>query len=421
MQCLTIASGLQIADGSNEKPKSKIVYTSFRARDWDYLGFKYSVLSSIATGGWNNIVDMIPARDPAEFEHFSEGDKTWIRTWLRWTVDHKEFLRNTRTILSQPAMGRVDGTSAIIGNRGYLFLFNPNYQALSAEFRLDSSIGLAEKSGFVLKELYPEAGKLIGRPESGFWKYGDSVSLRLEGTSATVLQLVPTADLASEIVVFGASSVDPAHSVQSTFDGEILKIDHAAGEIGTQAEVSALLPREGQVKQLQINGQKVPFVQHGKYISARVKFAGAAFSHSQQVSLKEEADGSFTGIFQVPSRIKSQLARRRDSWPIPWTKEDYDTTWLVPERLLLFLQVAEPSDTTPVKIEMDDSPLQLQRAYTSVREHPESFVGWYADLSQVDPDRAHTVRLSLPKMEPGRFKGLFFDNVEGEFTEHLAN
>jgi len=412
---------LPASDGPKLPERSKTVYTPFRQRDWDYLGFKYSVLSSIATAGWNNVFDMIPGRDTEEFKHFSEADKMWIRHWLEWTVANKEFVRNTRTILGQPAMGHVDGTSAILGNRGYLFLFNPNYKALSAEFQLDSSIGLTEKTEFLLKELYPEAGKLIGQPENGFWEYGNSVSLPLDGTSATVLQLLPAAEFANEIVVFGASSVDPAHPVQSTFNDGILTIDHAAGEIGTQTEISTRLPKEGQVKQLQINGKKVPFVQHGKYVSARVKFAGTAFSRSQEVSLKAEADGSFVGTFLIPTRIKSQLAKRHDSWPIPWTKEDYDTTWLVPERLLLFLQVAEPSDATPVKMEMDGSPLQLTRAYASVREHPGSFVGWYADFSQVDPNKTHTVRLNLPKMEPGHFKGLFFDNVESEFTEQLAD
>jgi hypothetical protein len=409
-----------VTDGTNKRPSSKTVYTSFRARDWDYLGFRYSVLSSIATGGWNNVVDMIPGRDPAEFEHFSDADKSWIRSWLLWTVDNKAFLRNTKTIIGQPAIDHVDGTSAILGNRGYLFLFNPNYKALSAEFQLDSSTGLKEKDEFVLKELYPEAGKLIGQPEKGFWKYGNSASLRLDGTSATVLQLVPAAELATEILVFGTSSIDPSHPVQATFDNRILKIDRAAGEIGTQAEVSVLLPKEGQVKQLEINGKRVPYVQHGRYVSTRVKFAGTAFSRSQEVPLKAEPDGSLAGTFLVPTRVKSQLAKRHDSWPIPWTKEDYDTSWLVPERLLLFLQMAEPSDATPVKMELDGSLVRLTRAYASVREHSESFVGWYVDLSQIEPDKTHTVRLNLPKMEPGHFKGLFFDNVENEFTEQLA-
>ncbi len=45
----------------------------FRARDWDYLGWRYSLLSSIATGGWNNVLNMIPARDPDGRRHFSAG------------------------------------------------------------------------------------------------------------------------------------------------------------------------------------------------------------------------------------------------------------------------------------------------------------------------------------------------------------
>ena len=89
------------SDENTHRERSETVYTSLRARDWDYLGFKYSVLSSIATGGWNNVFDMLPGRDPEEFQHFSEADKSWIRHWLEWTVANKDFLRNTRTILGQ--------------------------------------------------------------------------------------------------------------------------------------------------------------------------------------------------------------------------------------------------------------------------------------------------------------------------------
>ena len=39
---------------------------------------------------------------------------------------NKELLRHTRTILGQPALGKVDGTAAIVGDRGFVFLFNPN-------------------------------------------------------------------------------------------------------------------------------------------------------------------------------------------------------------------------------------------------------------------------------------------------------
>lgn len=60
-------------NGSGVVSKPKIIYTPYRQRDWDYLGYKYSVISSIATGGWNNVMDMIPGRDPQEFKLFPKA------------------------------------------------------------------------------------------------------------------------------------------------------------------------------------------------------------------------------------------------------------------------------------------------------------------------------------------------------------
>jgi hypothetical protein len=405
---------------ADSKERAESVYASFRRRDWDYLGYKYSVLSSIATGGWNNVVDMIPGRDPSEFEHFSDADKSWIRYWLQWTVKNKELLKRTKTILGQPAMGHVDGTASLAGDRGYVFLFNPNYKTLPAEFAWDETVGLTAGSEFLLRELYPQGGRLIGQPNRGFWKYADRFSTELQGTSAVVLEVLPLTEPAKDNMVFGVQPSEPARPPQAALQHHVVKIEHARGEIGTVAEVGVLLRNEDQVKELQINGKTVPFVKHERYISAGVRFAGTAFSHSQQISLVAEPDGSFRGTFTVPTRIAEQLAKRREQWPIPWSPDDYKTTWLVPERLLLFLQIAEPSDAMVVKIEMDGSALPVKCAYSSVREHPESFVGWYVDISGIEADKTHSIRLALPKLDPGRLQGLFFDNVENEYTERLS-
>jgi hypothetical protein len=409
-----------VTDGSDAKEVTQTVYTPFRRRDWDYLGYRYSVLSSIATGSWNNVVDMIPARDLAEFEHFSPADRSWIRNWIQWSVDQKDFLTHTKSILGQPAMGRVDGTAAIAGNRGYIFLFNPNYKGLQAEFTWDATVGLTPGAEFVLRELYPKDGQLIAKPNSGVWHFGDLLSLPMEGTSATVLELVPVSNFEEANLVFGVRSTDSKKTLRADLVDEILKIDHAAGQKGTDREVSILLQNGKHPKKVQINGRSLPFVQHGRYVSIPTKFSGSAFSHSQQVALHTEADGSYRGTISVPHRIREQLAKRRELWPIPWTKEDYETTWLAPDRLLLFVQIAEPSDTMVAKAEMDGSPLLLIAAYSSVRKHSPSFVGWYADLSAIDSDRPHSIRLTLPTLEPGRFQGLFFENVEDEYTDELA-
>jgi hypothetical protein len=411
---------LPATDGAKHEERSETVYTGFRARDWDYLGFKYSVLSSIATGGWNNVFDMLPGRDPEEFQHFPEVDKSWIRHWLEWTVAHKEFLRNTRTILGQPAMDRVDGTSSIIGDHGYLFLFNPNYRALSAHFRLDPSIGLGEGKRFLLRELYPSEGKLVGTPGAGVWNYGDDVEVKLDGTSATVLELAPLSEVGRQILVFGANASDPSKPATATFENGIVHLMDVAGAPGTAQEIGVLLPDDSGVKGMTVNAKAVVPIRHGRYVSAQVKFAGEMFSHSQELSLRSDSNGSFTGSFVVPGRIMQQLARRQESWPISWTKEDYQTTWLAPERLLMFVQFAEPDDTMKLQMALDGAPVELTRAYASVREHAASFVGFYVDLSHVTPDATHTIRLTLPKLDPGRFQGVFFDNVETEYTDQLA-
>ena len=138
----------------------------FHARDWDYLGWRYSVISSIGTAPFNHVVDLLPARDKTEFEHFRPEDQQWLRQWMDWTDGHRATLHNLRPIIGPPVLGRVDGTAAMVGDRGFIFLFNPNYRELNAEFALDASIGLTEGDGSCCRELYPCAGRLAGQASS---------------------------------------------------------------------------------------------------------------------------------------------------------------------------------------------------------------------------------------------------------------
>ena len=343
-------------DASGEMPQKKtdkgVMLLPFRQRDWDYLGWRYSLLSSIAIAGWNNVIDMIPARDPAEYAAFSDADKRWFRRWIDWTAENKELLRHTRTILGQPAIGKVDGTAAIAGDRGFIFLFNPNGRRLPATFRLDETIGLGAPGQFVLKELYPREGRVWGKTSSSGWQQGDEARFTLDGGSAMVLELQP------------AAAAQP------------LEVD------GPDAEA-------GSFRQYQ---------QIGEYDPA---FAG----------------GTWKGAFTVPKRIFDQLAARQKAWPIPWTSEDYRTTWLAPQRLLLFVQIAEPDDAWEPTLRIDGREVELRKAYSAVRVEKHTFVGFYADISLVAPDVAHAIELELPKLNPGQFQGVFFENVETDIPK----
>jgi hypothetical protein len=150
-----------------------------------------------------------------------------------------------------------------------------------------------------------------------------------------------------------------------------------------------------------------------------VSFAGAPFSQYQQIGSVDPnfAGGRYEARFAVPQRIFDQLAARRKAWPIPWTTEDYRTTWLAPERLLLFVQIAEPDPTWEARLTIDGRVVELRKAYSAVREAPRTFVGFYADLSLLSADREHLLELELPRLRPGQLQGVFFENVEAEYTD----
>jgi hypothetical protein len=391
------------------------VLQRFRARDWDYLGWRYSLLSSIATGGWNNVLNMIPARDTDEYQNFAEADRAWFRGWIEWTERNKEYLRHTRPIIGQPALGRVDGTSAIVDNRGFIFLFNPNARRLTAAFTLDETIGLIPSGAFLLKEVFPLDGRLVGKPGEGRWRSGDRVSIEIDGGAAVALELQP-APAQSQAVLFGAPGT------AALTDGA-LALNGVRGEAGTTADLFVKLPSGAAARSVTVNGEPASIGSTSEAgVTIPVRFDGAPFRRYQPIVEvpPDFSGGRLTGTFTIPQRVLDQLVARRKAWPIPWTPEDFHTPWLVPERLLLFVQIAQPDARWNARLTIDDRTIELRKAYSAVRSAPRTFVGFYADLSMLDADRAYRFDLTLPTLEPGRLQGVFFENVETEYTERLV-
>jgi hypothetical protein len=181
-----------------------------------------------------------------------------------------------------------------------------------------------------------------------------------------------------------------------------------------------LLQANVRISSVTVNGTAEKFKQLGNYIEAHVKFDDARFYQAQEIAVAPIGNGSLAGTFVVPKRVLDQLAARKLEWPIPWTQEDYVSTWLAPERLLLFVQAADGNDTMAVTGTLDGQPLRFQPAYSSSRVDPACFVGFYTDLSRIAPDVQHTIELQVPQMALGQLQGIFFDNVTAELTESLA-
>jgi hypothetical protein len=316
-------------------------------------------------------------------------------------------------------MGHVDGTAAIVGDHGFLFLFNPNYKQLPAEFALDESIGLTSGQKYLLKEIYPFAGRVLGEPGRGAWTRGDRVHLQLDGTSATVFEVVPAPE-SKQPVLFNAAAVSSANPPRAELTGTSIAATHVAAEPGTTQAIGILLPGETRISALTVNGKAQPFTQSGRYVEAQVRFDGDRFAQAQEIALTGGGDGELAGDFRVPQRIFDQLDARKREWPIPWTQEDYESTWLVPERLLLFVQAADGTDSASVKATIDGTQLKIQPAYSSSRVDSPSFVGFYADLSKIAPAVRHTIKLQMTGLAQSQLQGVFFDNVEPQLTESIA-
>ena len=414
------------SDESNDMPYTRtndrgVVLDRFRARDWDVLGWRYSVLSSIAVAAWNNVLDYIPARDSAEYAHFAAADREWLRAWLDFTVQHKEILRHTRTILGQPALGKIDGTAAIVNDRGFVFLFNPDAQALTARVPLDASIGLTARvpldasiglsrtSRLLLRELHPLPGR------THVLTRGDTLSVMLDGASALVLEVAPAPAVAAQPLLIGTTG-------SAAVNDGVLALRNVRGESGTRFSTRVILPRGTPVTSVRVNNVAfAPGERRGDTLLVTGRFGGSEVRPMLPVITADAAAAAGTtrvrGTLTLPRELFAQLTARRRAWPLPWTSEDYRTTWLASERLLLFAPIATPDDRYDMRLFIDGRLVEFKKAYTAVRTVRSTFVGWYADISLLEPDKPHHVEIELPADVPaGWFRGVFVENVEREYT-----
>ncbi len=391
---------------------------AFRVRDWDYLGWRYSVLSSIATGPVNNVVNMLPARDIDEYRSFSAEDIAWYRNWLGWADKNLHYVRRMRPIIGPPLLGCIDGCSAILDDTGYVFLFNPNYRKMDAAFTLDESIGLHKGRKFLLREIEPREGRKIGKAGAGFWNYGDPVRIPMDGAGALVLRIEPAPQTADRPVLFNLTG-------KALLNGGTLEVTGARGEIGSTVDMLVLAPDDSDVHTVTINGRRFQFRRSGEVVTAAVSFSGTPFGRCHQVGgYQPDFHGAvFHGKFVIPARIFSQLAERKKAWPVPYTQDDLLATWLGPERLFLFIDIAAPKSEMPVAMKINGQEVGVKKAWNGIYPNSgkQTFVGFYAEVTTLKPDTPYQVELQLPDdLAPGQFQGLYFDNVETEYTEKVS-
>ncbi len=388
----------------------------FRPADFDFLGFKYSVLSSIGTAPMNHVVNFLPARDTNEFAAFTTDMQTWVRDWLDWTDEHFDVLSHLRPIIHPPQVGKVDGTAALTGGEGFIFLFNPNYRIRPAVFAMNESIGFDAAGPVTLRQLYPddEKGKLIAPSDKPVWMYGDVVELDMPGKECMVLEVAP---------------VPAARPLLFNRLGYVVKVDDrlhitdVSGEPGDEINLHVLLADSASISQVVVNGVECRFLQDGDTVTVPVRFPGEPFGRRQQIGEYDPdfTGGAFTAEAVIPQAVVEQIADRTNQWPVTYTEQEQRAPWLRSDQLLLFVHIADPADTFDVKLTINGETQTLTRAYTSISTSlvHRTFVGWYTDVSWLPAETSHTFEVTMPAMAAGRFQGLFLDTVDATFQNQL--
>ena len=145
---------------------------------WESEGLDYILLSALACAP--NQTFYVPTK-----AGIPEKDKQTIKKWLEWGRAHVEYLMVRKDLENWPAAGNVDGFAHIKGNRGFVFLFNPNSTTLTRAFPLDESIGLSYGQRFTIGSLYPSTGVMR---EAAL---GERTSWEVPAHTAVVLEVRP--------------------------------------------------------------------------------------------------------------------------------------------------------------------------------------------------------------------------------------
>lgn len=356
------------------------------------MGYKYSLLSTVGTAGQNNVLTMIPARDVEEFKLFPAADLKFIKDWLAWTDTNIRFLRNTAWIaqLGSPAVGSVDGTASMDGDEGYIFLFNPGFVPLVANFTVDEAIGISNASAsasWTVSELYPSPTEFT----VDTWKHGSTVSVSVGGSDCRVLKLtkltkssaapsLPPMLVGSVGTVVASVGQDAGTAVVTgasapTGSSAVLRVVVAGGSRGLGAAAANLV----------VNGKSCTSTTRNDAgdLAVTATFAGAPIHHAMPIS---------------PGAVPQQ----------PWKGGWLNTSFVVPTL---------PTNNMKLTLMVDGAPVDVTAAYNSRGlPHPRTFLGFYFDASKLSADTPHKLSISVP---PSDFQGLFWENVDTEYTSEV--
>jgi len=148
-------------------------------RNWPSEHLDYILLSALSSSP--NQLYYLPTKTG-----IPDKDKAEIRKWLDWGRKHIAYLQVRKDLPDWPGAQKVDGSAHLVGDQGFIFLFNPSKDTLPGEFALtEQSIGLKGEGRFKITQEYPESNRNVKA------RAGERVHWEVTGETAVILKIQP--------------------------------------------------------------------------------------------------------------------------------------------------------------------------------------------------------------------------------------
>ena len=149
-------------------------------------GHVYSILSALNASTGATLNDWIPFKTDEEATRIFGP----LRRWKAWATKNRAYLKDRIDLFGQPCRrDGIDGTAHIIGDKGFLFVFNPWPDKHWGSVTLDETIGLTAGARFALSEISGEAPR-----QMGCYNLGDDFIFSIEPKTAMLIELKSTSE-----------------------------------------------------------------------------------------------------------------------------------------------------------------------------------------------------------------------------------
>jgi len=165
-------------------------------------GHLYSLLSCLNASTHASLCDW------TKFSTDKEADEIFgpMRKWKAWAARNMAYLEDRIDLFGMPCRKHgIDGTAHVIGDRGFIFAFNPSSDVCHGSVPLGKMIGLTKGARYRVAEISTDTARRIG-----VYKKDAEFVFEIQPKSALLFELTPSKEAASPAPISSGARIQPA-------------------------------------------------------------------------------------------------------------------------------------------------------------------------------------------------------------------